>query len=826
MSSGSAAPSAASAHTQTLLRQLEQAYFQEPGTALTLIEAVQAQAQGAGDGALLAGALLWRGIVELWLGEHRAARASLEAARDLAHAGGDAVTEARCVNNLAILAFRQGDYAGAMQLQLTNLTLTQQAGDLAGQLRARLNISMLHVELEEHQQALAAQQEVLREARRQKLVHVACAAGESVAASLLALGRCEAALRAGRRALPDIRRARASQSAANLHRTLAAALTSLGRPGEALAECTAGAPAALLTQDPVARCGLLIEEGRARALMGQPEAALSALNEAVALSTGGERRREQSEALFQRAALHEQLGDWQRALADFRAHTELERVLRAERIEIRTRTLAAQAEAERFRHQAERERERGEALARANRELRLAQTRLAHLAEHDALTGLPGRTLLERRLGAALAGGRPLAVLFVDLDRFKSINDTLGHQQGDALLCETARRLSEALAPGQLLARLGGDEFIVLAEGLDEEAAEALAGRVHTALVAPFVSGRRRLHVTASVGLALAPRDGQEVAELLRRADTAMYRVKQSGRNGVLSFSPAMAAELESRVQLEQDLHGALARGELHLHYQPQWQLGQGQPGLRGVEALLRWQHPRLGRISPSRFIPLAEESGLIVGIGNWVLRQATGQAAQWHRAGLDSLNVAVNVSPIQFARPDFVAEVEAALQESGLPPQALELEVTESAVMRDTAETTRHLERLHQLGVRVAIDDFGTGHASLGLLRRLKVNTLKVDRSFVQDLTNRQDARPLIEAILALARGLGLSVVAEGAETEAQLAALRELGCAEVQGYLLAHPLSAEDLTPLLRAHLGAQVLGEREAKVAPALLFTPPTL
>ncbi len=803
---------------EALLQEAERLYFLSPDRATDVIAQALTRARELNDPHGTAHATLWQGIVTLWRGEHEAARALLEDARTRAQGCGNTSIEARSLNNLGILAYRLGDYAGAMQEQLANLRLTQATGDEIGQLRARQNIAVIHGELDDCEQALKEHREVQTLARRLKNMRVACSAAENIASLLLRLGRTEEALRAARRVAADAHRLQLSHSEASAHETLAAALNTLGRPQEALAQCGAGDRPAEITHDHSARCGLLVQRARALRLLGRLEEAALALERAAALGVEAGLRRQQAEVLREQAALCERQGDLHGALHALRGHFELERALRAENVERKTRALAVQIEAERFRHQAEVQRLRSEELARANQALRLAHRRLAHLNEHDALTGLPNRGHFERRLRAALTARRPLAVLFIDLDRFKAINDSLGHEEGDTLLRQVTRRLSRGLGPDQLLARLGGDEFIVLAEHVDQEAqAEQLAQSLREALTPPFVLDGHRIFVTASVGVVLAPRDGAEAGALLRHADTAMYRVKQGGRNGVAAYLPGMAVQARERLLLEQGLHGALARGEFSLHYQAQWALDGPQPRLRGVEALLRWEHPTLGRVSPTQFIPVAEECGLIVPIGTWVLHEATRQAAAWRASGRTSMDVAVNVSPLQFGRRDFVHEVEAALSASGLPPEALELELTEGTVMQDTQETIRQLERLRELGVRVAIDDFGTGHASLGLLRRLQVNTLKVDRSFVQDLTVRSDARPLVEAILALARGLGLSVIAEGAETEAQLSALKELGCAEVQGYLLAQPVPAESLEALLSSRARTLLPEEGRASYLP---------
>jgi len=424
-----------------------------------------------------------------------------------------------------------------------------------------------------------------------------------------------------------------------------------------------------------------------------------------------------------------------------------------------------------------------------------AESQILYQAYHDALTGLPNRMLFHDRLTQALSqagrDGRGLAVLFLDLDQFKVVNDTLGHGAGDRLLQEVAGRLRRAVGEGDTVARVGGDEFTLLLPGI-EGAAEAarLAERLLAAVALPAEIDGHRLYVTTSIGVSLYPADGHEADSLLTRADIAMYRAKEVGRNGYQLCTPEMTAKALERLTLEGELRRALEAGELALAYQPQAAVAGGR--VLGVEALLRWHHPRRGEVLPDRFIGIAEDSRLIVPIGEWVLRTACAEVAAWRREGLGDLRVAVNLSGRQLQHPDLLATVAAVLDETGLDPRALVLEVTESVAMQNVELTVEVLGALRAMGVRIAMDDFGTGQASLSYLKQFPMDALKIDRGFVADLGRSRVDAAMVTAIIDLAHGLGLSATAEGVESEEQLRFLRERGCDEFQGYLVGRPLAA----------------------------------
>lgn len=429
---------------------------------------------------------------------------------------------------------------------------------------------------------------------------------------------------------------------------------------------------------------------------------------------------------------------------------------------------------------------------------RLAEQKVQELARLDGLTGLPNRHMflgeLDRAIARSRRSGAPLAVYFMDLDRFKTVNDTLGHDASDELLKAMARRLRGALRESDLVARLGGDEFVVLIEGdANPPSLRVIAQKLLTAIGEPMPLHGHRFVVTGSIGIGLFPSDGEDSATLLKHADAAMYLAKKNGKNNVQFYTAELARQAASEFELESALQLALLNDELLLYFQPKVHIASGR--MVGVEALLRWQHPTRGMVPPMDFIPLAEERGLIVPVGRWVIHAACRQIRDWRSAGLQAPAVAVNLSGRQFSSDTLVDDIKAALTAHQLEPDDLAVELTESVLMADPERASHVLRQLHQLGIRISIDDFGTGYSSLSYLKRFPATTVKIDRSFIAGLPGDRDDVAITEAVIAMAHSLGLNVVAEGVETAEQLDTLRHLRCDEAQGYLLGRPMPAAEL-------------------------------
>lgn len=433
---------------------------------------------------------------------------------------------------------------------------------------------------------------------------------------------------------------------------------------------------------------------------------------------------------------------------------------------------------------------------------RALSLRMSHLAQHDSLTDLPNRATLNDRLSQAMALAhrhqQRLAVLFLDVDRFKRINDSLGHDIGDRLLQAVARRLLSCVRNSDTVSRQGGDEFVILlSEVKHAEDAAVCAEKILRVLATPYQIEQHNLQLTASIGIVTYPDDGTDAETLMKNADFAMYHVKDSGRNNYEFFAPDMNARAVERQSLESGLRHAIAGHEFVLHYQPMVNLQRGT--ILGAEALVRWRHPRRGLVLPAQFVPIAEESGLIVAIGRWVLREACRQAREWQGAGLSLPRIAINISAVELRDKDFVAGVRSALMETGLSPGDLELELTETFLMEDSNSTAAVLVALEDMGVRLALDDFGTGYSSLSHLRLFPIGILKIDQSFVRDLTTDADDASIVTGLINMGRNLRMRVVAEGVETREQLAFLQEHNCPEGQGHYFGGAMDAEEFTRLL---------------------------
>jgi diguanylate cyclase len=457
-----------------------------------------------------------------------------------------------------------------------------------------------------------------------------------------------------------------------------------------------------------------------------------------------------------------------------------------------------------------------EVITLRTRGLEAANGQLRHLATHDMLTGLPNRVLLDDRLTQAIAHAdrdkRSFALLMCDLDRFKHVNDSLGHRAGDELLQEVARRLTAVVRTVDTVARFGGDEFVLVGNSIvDSEDAMLLANRAIEALQAPVRIADIDVRTSPSIGIAIYPADGASIEALLAHADAAMYAAKQRGRGNVQLYAPGMNAGTEDRVQLESDLYSAITLKQFELYYQPKVDARTG--GVRSAEALIRWAHPTRGIVMPGDFIPLAEECGLIVTIGEWVIREACRQVRAWQDDGVAPLRVSVNVSASQFREGGLVDCIRRALDDAGLEARYLEVELTESAVMSNPEESIAILEQLSAMGVLVSVDDFGTGYSSMSYLRRFPIDKLKIDRVFISEVVSRPEDASIVRAIISLAHSLHLKVVAEGVETPAQLDFLQAAGCDEYQGYHYSRPLPAVKFERLMRESVVHDMLTEDEA-------------
>ncbi len=421
------------------------------------------------------------------------------------------------------------------------------------------------------------------------------------------------------------------------------------------------------------------------------------------------------------------------------------------------------------------------------------EERLVFMATHDDLTGLPNRNLFEDRLTHAITHAiratRMVAIIFLDLDQFKMVNDSMGHDQGDVLLCIVAARLAEMVRSSDTVARLGGDEFVIVLPDLEtEEDAIHIANKIMKSFEQPVCLKKQEIYMGGSIGIAMYPKDGDSISQLVKNADTAMYRAKELGRKQMCFYSPEMNEKLLERLTLEYDLRRALEKNEFEVYYQPKLSIITRK--ILGFEALLRWRHPVRGLIGPDEIIPMAESTGLILAIGQWVLRTACNQLVSWQRLGYGNLTMAVNLSPRQFWQEDLVEEIAKILADTGMRPGQLELEITESSVMRNADETISTLRKLNAMGITLSIDDFGTGYSSLSYLKRFPIHALKVDQSFVRDITLDPDAAAIAQGIIALGHTMNLQVIAEGVESESQVDLLRHWHCNAMQGYLFSKPL------------------------------------
>lgn len=787
------------------LQALEAGMYNTLEVTRAQLRALLTRAQDGRDLRAQATAHLLLGGCALYTGQLPEVKRELDLALDLARALRDHPLTARCLNGLGLYHDRVAEYDRALQAFLDSLKLTQSAGDDVGSFRALNNLSALYTttgQLTQAQTFHACAQQLTQVLRDPIML------ASLITHRILIADRQEdpqAVLDLACKHLPLIREVGPPRWTGTVQECVSRARLRQGQADSALTVALAELRAARQRQDDEGVSRLASAAARALLALDDLGAAEPLLRESLDLSRALGSRPVEMLALEGLAQLHERAGHFREALACARAHHALERAVHEHEVDARSQLLTAEIRMELLNRDTEIERLRNVELAQANRRLREAQHDLLRRATHDQLTGVSNRAHFQQVTAETLRelpGHEHAALIFLDLDRFKDVNDTLGHLAGDTLLQQVACRLQSVVRGSDLVGRVGGDEFTVLLRRVSARGdATLVAQKLADALSDPFDLDGHPVTVTASIGCAVAPDDGLDAEALQQHADMAMYRVKRSGGNQVLHFDAAMG-EPSERQQLERDLGTALSGHELRLHYQGRYALRTSQ--LVGFEALLRWQHPTRGLIPPATFIPLAEETRLILPIGEWVLREACRQAAEW-RCAERNLCVSVNVSALQFDLPHFVEIVRAALADSGLPARHLILEITESLVTRDLERARQHIGRLKALGVQIAMDDFGTGYSSLSMLESLPFDELKVDRSFTRHLNTERQPRvaALLSAMIQLAQTLDMTVTVEGIKDACQHDLLRDLGCDHAQGFLLARPLPPEEAAALIPAAL-----------------------
>lgn len=740
-------------------------------------------------------------------GQYVGMLALAQQALELARAQRLSALEVRALNSVGLAYQRVGKLDQGMQYFLNSLRLAQNNLDNEASARALSNIAMVHLALGEYETSLQLHEQALEMA--QTSGHAVYTA--NLLASLMEdhfhLGQHGRVLDMAEEAITFSRTHGLTRFECSTRATLAKTLLALGRVSASLRVCRAGLRVARWARDQEMILQLRHLEGRALLALGEVEQAAESLQESLRLSLEAHVREDELAIRATLKQLYLRQGKLEEVAEQQRRREQLQEELFGQEVAQRTRRVITQ-----FQQQLEQREVRGvnhpwsAELLELTRSLKRANTELAHRAAHDPLTGAINRphfqVMLQKQLDFMEAGDL-LGIVIVGLDHMKTLNSVFGQTTGDALLAAVARRLRGALRAGDQVGRLGGDEFIVLLSDLAHENDMGLVlQKLLLALRDPFEIREQEVRLTASLGGVLAPRDGLTIEDLLGNADLALQQVKASGRNTAQVYQPHLSAAEQEQRMLKYDLQFALARAEFQLHYQPQFRL----PGreLVGVEALIRWQHPLLGTLSPAVFIPLTEETRLIHDIGEWVLKEACRQALAW-RFPERKLRMSVNVSVLQFSQLNFTQGIEHALENCGLSAPALTLELTESMIHQNQELARAHLTKLHEMGVVVALDDFGTGFSSLSLLQSLPVQSLKLDRSFVSELregtSEGQRALTLLTATVNLAHQLGMQVTAEGVENETQLQTLINLGCDDVQGYLLGRPAPPNTLAPLINA-------------------------
>lgn len=737
-------------------------------------------------------------------GDYRQSVKVAQEALRVSRQAGQRSLEARCLNSLGLATQRLGRFDEALDHLTQSLLIVQSQEDDAGRCRVMNNIALVHLQTRSYATAIELGEESRRIALAGGHVAYACDAGGNLIEGYFYQGDYPKVLRLAAELIPVLSERRMLRYECSVRTFLARTLLALDQGDTALGEAQAGLQAIEQTNDAESLSIAHLTLGRVYLHLRQYGHAKENLNRALHYSQTYANRLMQSDVYSLLSQVLEAEGNYREALEHARVFHERESALQSKDVDYRVGAIAAQARMEVLRREAEVEHIRNLELEAVNSALRETQSALAYQATHDALTGLVNRRTFYEQVLKELertTQGAKLALLFIDLDQFKDVNDVAGHQIGDQVIHEVARRLNAAVRLNDLVGRIGGDEFTVLlrdVSGTDET--EFIAQRLLDSLSSSIEVNGQKFRVTASVGCALAPEDGDDLQTLQRHAELAMSHAKWAGKNVLKRFDEQMSVTERERRNLERDLQQAIRLNQLSVHYQGQFILPHNK--LAGFEALLRWNHPTLGMVPPDRFIPLAEEGLLILEIGEWVLREACQQAAAWNFAKRN-LFTSVNVSAVQFDQPNFVETVKTVLEDTGLPGPCLVLELTESMVLRDSTMTVKHIQELNKLGVHVAVDDFGTGYSSLSVLQNLPFVHLKIDRTFVNSLTESTQttdrAYMLMQVMIQMAHSLNMYVVAEGVETPRQHALLCALGCDKAQGYYLSRPIPPQDAAKLL---------------------------
>jgi diguanylate cyclase (GGDEF)-like protein len=728
--------------------------------------------------------------------------------------------ESKCHNNLAIIHSDLGNYATALEYYLQALEMAEASEDDALKNKEREYISVILSnigdtlrQMERLEESLEYFQRSLAIAREINSINDENVALTCVCEIYIELGRHEEARELLQDALILSRHLGDRERELRVYGMLGKNCAALGDDKASLLNFYRGLKLSRGFFNPQGEVWFQLTFSKYLLQAGKFKYALKHLKKSLEIAERVNFQHEACQAHEMLVAVYERTDDFRQALYHQKEFQTLKQRLHGEKQDSRIEALLVRHDIEKTRQFAATQQALNEKLQQTNEELAKANQRnqrlleqLRHQAQHDILTGLPNRSLFEDRLRQSVAQAsrynQGFAVMFVDLDGFKLVNDTLGHQAGDELLVQIAKRFKLVLRESDTLARLGGDEFTVIAHKINEPNDAAIVARkLFKSLENSFELRGHKVSVGASIGISLYPQDGEDIITLQKHADVAMYHVKRGGKKDVRFFSRGMNTAALERVQIESQMRGALERGDFEVYYQPQFETN-GQKRIIGFEALLRWTDPKMGAVSPDKFIPVAEETGLIVSIGNWVLNEASRQLAEWQRAG-HNLSIAVNISPNQFVGDDFTRTVAEILHRYKIAPSSLELELTERVMLFNQTDIAEKLKELRKTGVRVAIDDFGTGQSALTYLLQLPVDTLKVDKTFIRDLEASPEIRRLVQAIIALSHSMGLAVVAEGVETAEQLSVLQTFGCERTQGYLQGHPMPKESASSLLSSQI-----------------------